>query len=314
MSFVSGGVTFPVAATGNPLQVADPALFHALAFAEAMIRIYAGDALLAFGASARVTDPVAYAIPDDPTPYLTEEQVKFPLLAMYPKNMTSSRVAREASRAGTTFELAYVLPPLTAGDAAKLTPMLRAIERLLENRFDAGNDPSYTPPGSTLGASVWEAAGVFRASVNGASFGSYPGTADLPMPALIVQVALEERSTYQGDTDTLTVFEGVTANLDLSEEGEPVRPLVAVGIDLPAPSISFVHPATGVNGRIVWVEGSFSDRATVTLGGAPMPSEWVREGLLAVVPTVMMPGTYDLVVTNPDGRIATIAHPFVTSL
>ncbi len=312
MSFNSGGVQFPLVTTGNPLQIADPALFHALAFAEAMIRVYAGDALLAFGASARITDPVAYAIPDDPTPYLTEEQVQFPLLAMYPRTMTSARVAREASRAGTTFELVYILPPLTAGDAAQIVPLLRAIERLLENRFDAGNDPSYTPPGAAPGSSVWTAAGVFRASINGASFGTFPGTSDLPMPALIVQVALEERSTYQGDTDTLTVFEGVTANLDLSEDGEPVQPLVVAVADLSAPVISFVHPTTAKNGRILWLEGTFSDRATVAIGGAAAASEWVRDGLLAVVPAVLASGTFSIVVTNPDGRTATIAHTFST--
>jgi uncharacterized repeat protein (TIGR01451 family) len=84
---------------------------------------------------------------------------------------------------------------------------------------------------------------------------------------------------------------------------------------LPNPLVLAVTPASGLDENVtpVTIEGAnFQAGATASLGGTPLGSvEYVDDGrLLAVVPSGLVPGTYDLAVTNPDGKTGSLPEAF----
>lgn len=194
-TFAHGGVVFPIP-TGSAktlLERCDPAVFTALDFYQKMIEVYAGAALLEAATAAglsRVTVPVAYTLPDDPGAYLTEEQVKFPLLCVYRVSGTNNQRTLTWDGDAAQWRASYVLPPMTAGQRESVYPILHAIAKLIQNRTNEGSDPNWN-----AGARVWglSYAKLDEIWVTGEDYGAWDAGGELTFPSITLTLLVKER-------------------------------------------------------------------------------------------------------------------------
>lgn len=220
-SWKVGGVQFPLpTSTANTLlHDADPALFYALDFCASMITTYAGARLLAEAAAAggqlasAIASPVATRIHYDPVKYLTEAQYILPLLAIFRQSGVNRYYTVAKWQEDTTWTAVFSLPPLTAGQSQRMMPILHAIPLLLANRIENGFDPTYTPPGSTLGGKVWALAGVKSIKHTETSYGGFEGTGNLFFPAVSMTFHVEELNSPPSGTPLLGIdnYQGIRA-------------------------------------------------------------------------------------------------------
>ncbi len=222
-TFNYGGVSFPLtASTSNTLlQDADPVLYWALQFYASVLTTHMGDRLLAVAqdADAPITAAVQYTTPLDPVPWLLEEHFRFPLLALYRISGKNGMRTYNWSHETTKLGIAYILPPLTAGQAEAVAPILSTIPLIIANRTQQGFDPAFMS-----GAKVWSGAFAglenIDAPVEG-TFGMFPGVGDLAFPAWTGTITVNERQMSATD---LSTFVGVDAIHDLVNAGQTTIP------------------------------------------------------------------------------------------
>lgn len=318
-SFKYGAVQFPLpvgdgigGVGASLLRDADPALFYLLEFYAAVIRRHVGGRLLAevaAGSIEQITKAVAETLPLNPEHFLVENQLNFPLLAAYRKGSKFQDIGGQ-KHSVDELDVSYVLPPLQAGEAERLLPILKAVASILDNRTEQGMDPLYTPTGSTAGALVWGLAGVTSAEVKGVTYGGYSPTDELFFPAVVLHVELKERSDVA--VTEFESFNGADVSLDLED---PVQETVitdfvqfATG---PAPTVTVASPNNGskTGGTTVTLTGTgFVPGTTpdVTFGGLAATSVTVLSttALQCVTPSHEAFATFiaDVVVTNLDGQ------------
>ena len=228
--FKYGVVQFPLpvggGALGGPgatlLRSCDPALFFALEFYKSILETHIGARMMAevvSGNIAQIESVVAEMLPLDPQPFLTEHQLRFPLLAAYRKNSKFQWVGKTKHKVDE-IEVAYVLPPLQAGEAERLMPILNAIVGLIDNRTEMGFDPSYTPtePTGDAGDSFWVRAGLTSAGVIGATYGGYASIDGLYFPAVTLTLEFKERSDFA--FTEFDEFSGVSVDVDVQDPSD----------------------------------------------------------------------------------------------
>lgn len=239
-TFNYGGISFPLATTGSNtlLQDADPVVYWALQFYASVLATHMGARLLqaAAAGTAPITSAVAYTTPLDPLPWLQEEHFQFPLLALYRMSGKNSYRTYNWSHQTTKLGIAYVLPPLTAGQAEALVPILATIPLIIANRTEQGFDPAFQ-----AGARVWSGAfsGLedIEAPVEGA-FGMFPGLDDLQLPAWTGTITVNERQMSETD---FSAFKAADTSLDLVTRGDTtIADFVAFKSDVTPPG-----PTTG---------------------------------------------------------------------
>lgn len=222
-TFQVGGVSYPLTTTGSAtlLRASDPILFFMLDYFASILETHIGQRFLMECTTAKVDIDrvVAYKTPIDPAPYLTSNQFKFPLLAIYRKNETYAGKTVAFRNTITDFAVEYILPPLTAAQSERLLPILPSVARVLDDRIQRGADPSYTPPGGTVDGRVWSAvfAGLQDITLVDGRFGSYPGAQDLDFPAWVGTVRASERTQPTGDFSS---FDAVDHETDLVTTGD----------------------------------------------------------------------------------------------
>lgn len=221
-SFSHGSVDFPLAASGDSLlRDADPPMFYLLEFYRAVIEKHVGPRLLAEAIAVGMVDinrAVAETLPIDPEQYVTELQVGFPLLAACRRKTRFDYIGIKKA-ATSTIDVSYVLPPLTAGYAERLMPVLHAVAACLDSRTERAMDPSYRPTGSSLfGDNVWVLAGVSRAEVKAVAYGGYTSAKGLFLPGVMLTLELQQIS----DTppEGFEPFEDVNVHIDVPETAE----------------------------------------------------------------------------------------------
>ena len=140
--------------------------------------------------------------------------------------------------------------------------------------------------------------------------------------------------TFTGDTDlgvfTLTMasdYDGSEAQADiffvrlvkLDNNDFDEFDSAAIGISIrinepaPPPTVTSIDPAEGsiVGGTSVTISGAnFLDGATVTIGGADAGASVVDASTLTATSPAGVEGAADVVVTNPDANLATLAGGF----
>lgn len=218
-TFKHGGATYPLpsALTNTLLQDADPSLYYVLDFYAAILNTYMGTRLVAEAADcgAPITSAVAYKLPTDPADYLVEEQVQFPLLAVW-------RV-REQLRDRTVtwrhdiaeWKVSYVLPPLSPGQRERIVPVLRSIGRILDNRTEIGYDPAYSSGAKILGASYANLETIY---VTDAVYGAWEAGQQLVFPCVTLTLEVKERGASVAVAyDPIT---GADSHLDNVASGE----------------------------------------------------------------------------------------------
>lgn len=215
--FARGGTSFPlVAGPGRDiLRDADPTIYWALDFFAEMLRIHLGERW-SFVADARTPSPIGSTSPYDPLPFLSQNTgARFPMLSVYRTRSQPGQKTVSKRRTTSTLMVTYVLPPVTAAQAEKLTPMLHAASAVLDYAAESGSDEEYQPPGGALGDSIFV---MGRCPIEDMVFTSFEhgmisGIGDMPFPALRGTLTVTEMVTpdtsglddYEGSTDATSV-------------------------------------------------------------------------------------------------------------
>lgn len=326
-SFKYGATTYPLP-VGNGiggvgaslLRDCDAPLFYLLEFYTAVLQRHIGQRLLAEAASCganQIATPVADVLPFNPEPYLTEEYLRFPLLTAERKSSKFEFIGGQ-KHSVSDVEVCYVLPPLQAGEAERLIPILHAVANVIDNRTEQGMDPSYAPTASTAGALVWTLAGVASAGVTHVDYGSLNASDDLFFPCVILRVELKERSDV-----ALTEFENFNgANVDIDLKDPVQETTVSDFIEfstLPAPTLTVATPNTGTKagGTSVTLTGTgfiVGTTPTITFGGRVATSVVVNSAtsLTCVTPAHDAYTTFiaDVEIDNTDGQSGELVAGF----
>jgi hypothetical protein len=323
-SYRYGGVTFPLlpVAGASTLKIADPSLYRAIDFLASQITRHLGALLVSVASTAGIdmTSAVGTAVPMDPGPFLTQVQYSFPLLALWRRRskLTNRTVVWREKQ--VELGVSFILKPMGGAQAEQFLPVLAAVESLLDASLESGADPNYTPDGSTAGASVWQLAGLSDVSLQEGSFGAYPDGKGFVMPAWLGKIQLVERS--QPVSGMFQIFDGVDGKVDLAvdpAEGTTVFDVADFETHR-APTVSSIAPSSGTTagGTNVTITGTgFKqvDDVKVYIGGisaGEMLSNIVVVSATQITATTRAhaPGTFDVIVVNPDGQTGRLKSGF----
>lgn len=341
--FRVGAVAQPLPNPGSNALLfdADPALAYYLDFWTYVLNTYPGPRLIAAAAACvpspvAITSAVAQAYPYDPTPYLRENQFKFPLLAAYRKRGMTGRETAGWNHDRGYFELVYALPPLDAAQAEQLVPILNAVAQALRYKTVQSFDPGYTPPGGSVGQAIATPTGGFsgcegagfgdpyRDPADFVEYGTLEGSGNLFFPTLRMQGYFLERDFYVSDGNTLT---GADVTIDLvAPDGTAIDPFAQVSTQ-PAPTVASLSVTSGshTGGTAVTITGTGFIKGsgakpqgpTVLFGGALATNvAWVSStSITCTTPAVSGAGAYPLGVTvvNPDGQSGSLPSAFTFS-
>jgi hypothetical protein len=338
-TFGVGAALFPIVSPGTntSLQDADPALYYALDFWANMIRVHVGARLIAeaqalnlpmWTNSAGAWDSVVQQVPYDVGPFLTQDQVQFPILAAYRTGTRTEKLTAGYYHDTGYFSVAYVLPPINAGQSERMLPLLRAVESVLRNRTDQAWDPNYTPPGGSgplprpfaAGFAYVEEIGFGAPQCPNSSYGRMPGTGNLWFPTLLMHGYIIERDndpplTWSGRQ----VFAGGDIEVDLADgggtgDGTDVPNLINVSTQQ-APTITSLSVTTGTHlgGTSVTITGTlFLTGPNVLFGNvAATGIVWnSATSITCTTPAMSGSGTLPVSVINRDGQVGTLTAAF----
>lgn len=326
--FVHGGVSFPLAPmdAGGPgatmLRDADPATFYVLEFYKSVLNTYLSGRFLAEAASAgadQIAQVVGDTLPLDPSPYLTEGHIQWPLLSACHKNTKYVYIGTHKV-AVDRYEISYVLPPMEMGESIRLSSILKSVLSVIDNRTEQGSDASYAPsaPAGAFGDSVWARIGVARAEIIHADYGGFQHTADLFFPAITMTLELEER--YEPGRNNVQIFDGADIDVDYEEStGNTIVVDVAQVATHQEPTIISLSPATGTKagGTAVTITGTqfrVGTLPSVTFGNIAATAVHVvsATSITCLSPAHDAFATFaaDVTITNIDGQSATLPAAF----
>lgn len=320
--FKRGAVSFPLTSStvNSLLQDADPAIFYALDYLSFVLTEEIGARLVAAAqlAGAPINQAVAYKTPMDPEPFLQSEQFAFPLLAVYRKSGTLHQLTASYRDDVDLWEVAYILPPLTAGQSEAILPILHAAKIALDDRAEMGRDIAYTPPTLTAAAgdSVWGAsyANLEAIKFTTATYARLPKTDSLWFHAVILEAEVKERTNKIAGS--LSVFGGADFTGDVAAgDGTKVLAQILVSTQQ-APTLTSLSVATGgvAGGTSVTLTGTlFLGPVTVSFGGALTANPPVvvsATSITCTTPAHTNAGAVDVVISNADGQYATMTSGF----
>ncbi len=320
-NFKVAGTSLPLPNPGvnTLLRDADPAIFFALDFWAFVITTYVGPRLMTAvaGTTANIQYPVAQKYPYNPTPEMFETQIGFPLLAVYRKRTTYARKTAGWQDDVCTFELVYVLPPLSASQCEQILPIMRDVEMTITRKTTQGFDPAYTPPGGTLGQQPWtlSLAGLERIEFTDGEHGAFEGTGNMYFPCLRMRGSFVERDMY---VPAATKFAGgdITATL-VASDGTAISNFDQASTQQ-APTLTSLGVTSGTQngGTTVGVTGTlFLNGARVLFGSTPATGVvWnSATSLTCVTPAVSGTGVVSVSVLNPDGQsvVKPTAYTFI---
>lgn len=196
-TFAFAAAVYPLtsATTQSFLQDSDPALYYALDFCAGVLQIHLGARWAAECALANRADlggsVVRDKVPYDPAPYLTQDQLKPPILAIYRTRWETGDTTNFYENIQSQWQLQYILPPLEIAQLERLNPALKAVMDVLVNRLHEGSDPAYLS-----NKQIWVDAKIEGMSVVSGKMGSYQSGGDLVFPAVLMELSVKERWEY----------------------------------------------------------------------------------------------------------------------
>lgn len=192
-SFKYGAVQSPLpSSTSNSLlQDADPVLAAMLDFYKGVIELHCGarwsSEVQRLGLDAQYPVVVNDVYSVDPTYYMQEAQMGFPLLAVVRKELDFSYLTTIKDKITSTMELIYVLPPLDLAQANTLMHFLKHIASVIQNRTEQGFDSNYQ-----AGKLVWRESGVCEINLKSAKLETYQPNSGQYFPALVIEIEAVE--------------------------------------------------------------------------------------------------------------------------
>jgi hypothetical protein len=146
--FKYGHVQYPLHSTdgtGSLLAVCDPVVATLLDYFAYRITTYVGDALVAAsdGTQAPIVNAVETKLPIDPIAIAKADQFKFPLLAVWRKRSDFSDHSINWRQNVARLGIAYILPPMTAGQSIRLWSVLTAVSDIVDHSIKVGHDAGF---------------------------------------------------------------------------------------------------------------------------------------------------------------------------
>ena len=326
-AFEVGGTLQQLSSTSTKslLVDADPALFYALDFFAYLINTYPGPRLLAAAQLAQATKivkPVAQKYPVLPQAALQENQFAFPLLCIGLRRTQTRRHTAGWESDRCSFDLLYVLPPLSPAQSELIYPILKAVYDCLRHKTTQGYDPGYTPPGGTLGQQPWALAKIesigFGHELNeaeSADYGFLEGAGNLLFPTLRMMGYIVERDMY---VPAANKFSGGDIEIDLlAPDGSIAQNFMNLSTQGP-PTRTSVSPNGGsiTGGTSVTLQGSLFLAGPVVLFGPYKATNvtWVSASTVTcTVPSLSGPGSVSCTLLNRDGQAVTLPNAFTYS-
>ncbi len=270
-----GAVILPltVASPNSLLRDADPAIFYALEYFQWVLDDKIGRRFESAAASAGIilNKAVAHAIPIEPSLHLATNAVEFPLLSVHRGKGRTDDKTTTYRQTKTRIIVHYVLPPMNAGQAEQLRPILNAVKIALDRAVAVGFDPAFTPSGGEVGDTPWalERGGIQKIELEEASHSAFEIADGLPMACLVYEGMLSERdSVPEGAYDDLTA---VTATVEVIDpvDGSSAGTVGEV-TTTNAPTLDSISPtsAPDTGGTTLTLTGTlFRAPASVSVGG-----------------------------------------------
>lgn len=242
--FAHGGVAYPLAAsTSNALLLdADPAIYYALRFFSSVLEDYVGPRLLAQAAlvDLNFTAAVVETIAHEPRPNLLSEQMDFPILCLYRSETEWERQTKAYLTSTSTWEWAYVLPPLTPAQQTRLSPILQSVAVVMATFANQSFDPGYSD-----GDTLRDLSGIQKMTAGRTRWATFEHISENGQwwPAVSGQLMVQERSAIV--EAAFERFKGVDITVDQQEYDGTVVPEVVV-INTPGPiELASISPASG---------------------------------------------------------------------
>jgi len=311
-SFQHGGVTYPLtAATTNSLLTdADPALALASGFFAGVLQIYLGARLAAEGSLVGLTfaNAVGKTLSVEPTPVFLANEMRWPVLALYRRSQVVDEHTIAWEKDVGTWELAYLLPPMTPRQTDRLDPVLRSVTVVLAHAITQGYDPAYLS-----GAKIWAQAGIKRARMVSAKWGPYDLIESTTHLYRAVNCIIEVEERDMPFNGALDVFAGTDLAIDQVAPDRTVNLDLADVATAQAPTLTAITATSGTKagGVSVTLTGTgFKAPAQVTIGGVAASAVVVVSptSITCVTPAHAAYPSFmaDVVVTNADGQSATL--------
>lgn len=326
-AFEVGGTLEPLSTTSvqTLLRDADPALYYALDFFAYLITTYPGPRLLSaaqLAQATKITSAVAQKYPVLPQSQLQENQFAFPLLCIGRRRTQTRRHTAGWESDRCSFDLLYVLPPLTSGQSEMILPILKAVYDCLRHKTTQGFDPGYTPPGGSLGQQPWALAGIesigFGHELNeseSADYGFLEGAGNLLFPTLRMMGYVVERDMY---VPAANKYAGGDIEIDLlATDGSVAANFMNLSTQGP-PTLTSVSPNGGTiaGGTSVTLTGTLFLTNPVVLFGPYKATSgtWVNATTVTcTTPSLSGPGTVSCTLLNRDGQAVTLPNAFTYS-
>lgn len=232
-NFQVGAFVSPLtsATTNSLLQDADPALYNALKFYQAVLSTHLGarwDAEVTKAGLAQYVGKITtLAVPFDPAPYLTQGGYQPPILALFTVSEKITDRTRAWYQIEADWKLQWILPPLTPDQFLQLYPFLRAAGKVITDRTYLGYDPSYQS-----GARFCAVGGIAQLDLGPPRYGAIPGLdTKLFFPAVEYEMTVIERRM---PTPGLLPLTGVDSSISVTDpQGANPLPIIDLKEDLP---------------------------------------------------------------------------------
>lgn len=319
-----GGVEYPLtSSTSNSLlRDADPALYYALELFESVLNTYVSPRLLAQAAREGLNFPSAVekTIHFEPTPFLLSDQLVFPLFCLYRSEESWSEANKAFNKDASSWEWAYVLPPLTPRQIEQLHPILRTVAVVISTFAMQSFDPDFEE-----GATLRDLSGIQKMQAGVVRYGNFERVSEQGQWWKAVSGRLLVVEQDKIVVEAFEAFDGANVDVDLTEHnGTQIEAFVEVDTAA-APTVESVSPAAGTKagGAALIITGTGfqpgKEKPCVLVGGAYASSVVVTHPtqLSCLTPEHDAYPTFaaDVQVINADGQESNVlaaAYTFTT--
>jgi hypothetical protein len=209
--FKFGNTVYPLTSSlsNSLLKDANPPLYYALDYLTQMLTTHIGarfDAACVAAGLPSLAGIVKTALPYDPIEDLLTQQIQFPLLAVWEKESITEKKSFSWYHSKKTWNLLFVLPPLTSSQKELLYPILYAADAVIRRSIEQGYDPAYNSS-----EEVWSASfgGLEKIQLSKSQFGNLPSIKNDQMffPTLLLTIEASVKEEF--NTNMLSTLSGM---------------------------------------------------------------------------------------------------------
>ena len=244
--FQLGDVVYPLtdSTAKSLIEDADPALHYALQLYTFALKRYVGPRLIAEAKKVddiKIPSAVEASIAYEPSPFVLSNDIEFPIFCLYRVETEWQLITKGHVKSVSTWEWAYVLPPLTPAGIKALQPILWSVAATMAMFTFYSFDPSFEQ-----GKTLRDLSGLMSIKPGPTRFGDFEkleGEAKKWWRAVTGQLIVEERDELV--ISEAELFEGADITLDIAGKGVETVPDFLTVRTWPAPVIETIGPTSG---------------------------------------------------------------------